>query len=184
MPNGAGSKLAAIERLQTVKGKRRHVVPVQIRTSYPPADTPGFVESLLALRKPLLNCALAEKSGLEIRMQLVRRRSHRELASRVSSLRLTWGSSKRGYVQESQCYRDRKVMQKDGTKMANQKSKKCAHIPCLCDVPNGEEYCGEACRNAGSEDVEIACQCSHPACPLTFQQFAPRSFREPGQLKT
>ena len=56
--------------------------------------------------------------------------------------------------------------------MLNQKMKKCAHIPCLCDVAQGEEYCGEACREAGSQDVEIACQCSHPACPLTFQRFA------------
>jgi hypothetical protein len=55
--------------------------------------------------------------------------------------------------------------------MANKKTNKCAHIPCLCDVPNGEEYCGDACREAGSEDVEIACQCDHPVCPLTAQQF-------------
>ena len=27
------------------------------------------------------------------------------------------------------------------------------------------------CRDAGSEDVEIACQCDHPACPLTVRQF-------------
>ncbi len=59
--------------------------------------------------------------------------------------------------------------------MANQKTKKCAHIPCLCDVPIGEEYCGEACRDAGKEDVEIAGQCDHTACPLTVRQFAPRS---------
>jgi hypothetical protein len=58
--------------------------------------------------------------------------------------------------------------------MANQKSKKCAHIPCLCDIAEGEEYCGEACRDAGSDEVEIACQCDHAACPLTFQQSAPR----------
>jgi len=56
--------------------------------------------------------------------------------------------------------------------MANQKTKKCAHIPCLCDVPNGQEYCGDICREAGSEDVEIACQCGHAACPLTSQSFA------------
>jgi hypothetical protein len=59
--------------------------------------------------------------------------------------------------------------------MSNQNSKKCAHLPCLCDVPDGEEYCGVACRDAGSEDVEIACQCDHPACPLTFRESAPRS---------
>jgi len=59
--------------------------------------------------------------------------------------------------------------------MANKKMKKCAHIPCLCDAASGEEYCGEACRYAGSEDVEIACQCDHAACPLTIRRFAPRS---------
>jgi hypothetical protein len=57
--------------------------------------------------------------------------------------------------------------------MATQEKKKCAHIPCLCRVADGEEYCGEVCRDAGSEEVEIACQCDHPACPLTLQQFAP-----------
>jgi hypothetical protein len=62
--------------------------------------------------------------------------------------------------------------------MANQESKKRAHIPCLCDVSDGEEYCGDACRDAGSEDVEIACQSSHPACPLTFRQFESRSRAE------
>ncbi len=59
--------------------------------------------------------------------------------------------------------------------MANRETKKCAHIPCLCDVADGEEYCGESCRNAGSEDVEIACQCDHPLCPLIFRYFASRS---------
>ena len=54
--------------------------------------------------------------------------------------------------------------------MANQETEKCAHIPCLCTVANGEEYCGEACRDAGSDDVEIACQCDHPACPLTVRE--------------
>jgi len=57
--------------------------------------------------------------------------------------------------------------------MTNQKTRKCAHIPCLCDVPPGEKYCGEACREAGSQDVEIACQCDHAACPLSVLQSAP-----------
>lgn len=52
--------------------------------------------------------------------------------------------------------------------------KKCAHIPCLCNVADGEEYCGETCRDAGHEDVEISCQCNHAACPLTFGQSANR----------
>jgi len=59
--------------------------------------------------------------------------------------------------------------------MANQETRKCAHIPCLCDVPKGERYCGDACRDAGSKDVEIACQCGHSMCPLIFGQFEPGS---------
>jgi hypothetical protein len=56
--------------------------------------------------------------------------------------------------------------------MANRKTRKCAHIPCFCDVRDGAEYCGQSCRDAGSNNVEIACNCDHPACPLTFQEFA------------
>src|SRR4029077_6030460 len=37
--------------------------------------------------------------------------------------------------------------------MANPKKRMCAHIPCLCIVPDAEEYCAAACRDAGSEDV-------------------------------
>lgn len=51
--------------------------------------------------------------------------------------------------------------------MANQKPTKCAHIPCKCKVEPGQKYCGDACRDAGSEDVEVACQCGHDPCPLT-----------------
>jgi hypothetical protein len=62
-------------------------------------------------------------------------------------------------------------LEKGGTVMPNQNTRKCAHIPCLCDVAKGQEYCGEACRYAGSEDVQIACQCDHASCPLTFRHF-------------
>jgi hypothetical protein len=34
-------------------------------------------------------------------------------------------------------------------------------------VQSGDKYCGQACKDAGSKDVEIACQCDHPNCPLT-----------------
>jgi hypothetical protein len=51
--------------------------------------------------------------------------------------------------------------------MRDQQDKKCAHIPCRCNVPHGQQYCSQACRESGSEDVEIACQCDHPQCPLT-----------------
>jgi len=44
---------------------------------------------------------------------------------------------------------------------------KCAHLPCRCRVEPGDKYCSQACKEAGSKDVEIACQCDHGACPLT-----------------
>jgi hypothetical protein len=30
----------------------------------------------------------------------------------------------------------------------------CAYIPCLCNVPDGEQYCGAACRDAAKEDAK------------------------------
>jgi hypothetical protein len=55
--------------------------------------------------------------------------------------------------------------------MLNHKTKTCAHIPCRCMVPAGEKYCGQSCAEAGSEDVEIACECDHPpVCSLTVEQ--------------
>ncbi len=54
----------------------------------------------------------------------------------------------------------------------------------ICDVQNGEEYCGEACPDAGSEDVEIACQCDHMVCPLMFRRVYAWQCRWPGWLTT
>jgi hypothetical protein len=51
--------------------------------------------------------------------------------------------------------------------MATIEQNKCTHIPCRCKVQPGEKYCGEACKGAGSREIEIACQCDHRACPLT-----------------
>ncbi len=42
--------------------------------------------------------------------------------------------------------------------------RQCAHEPCLCKVAEGEKYCSDYCKNAGSEEVEIACDCDHEAC--------------------
>ncbi len=57
--------------------------------------------------------------------------------------------------------------------MSSNELKTCAHIPCLCLVPAGQKYCGEWCEDAGSEDVEIACECNHPpACVLTVEEVA------------
>jgi hypothetical protein len=44
---------------------------------------------------------------------------------------------------------------------------KCAHLLCQCVVQPGDKYCGTACREAGSKEVEIACQCDHGTCSLT-----------------
>ena len=52
--------------------------------------------------------------------------------------------------------------------MAKQEKTKCAHIPCIREVAPDQKYCRDACRDAGSEEVEVACQCGHTACPLTL----------------
>ena len=44
---------------------------------------------------------------------------------------------------------------------------KCGHLPCQCSVQSSDKYCGQACKDAGSKEVEIACQCDHRPCPLT-----------------
>lgn len=46
----------------------------------------------------------------------------------------------------------------------------CAHIPCTCEVGPGEKYCSDSCRDAGSEEVEIACECGHSTCSLTEEE--------------
>ena len=51
--------------------------------------------------------------------------------------------------------------------MTTKEALKCAHKPCLCGVEAGEKYCGQACKDAGANEVEIACQCDHGSCPLT-----------------
>jgi hypothetical protein len=46
----------------------------------------------------------------------------------------------------------------------SQEEHKCAHEPCECTVAEGEKYCSDWCKDAGSEEVEIACECGHPPC--------------------
>jgi len=67
------------------------------------------------------------------------------------------------------------TMNQNPAVMANPRKRMCAHIPCLCTVPDGEEYCGLACRDAAREDAKIACQCDHAACPRPIRPFAARS---------
>jgi hypothetical protein len=55
--------------------------------------------------------------------------------------------------------------------MLKNEPKICAHPPCRCIVQGGEKYCGQTCEDAGSEEVEIACECDHPpACALTAME--------------
>jgi hypothetical protein len=51
--------------------------------------------------------------------------------------------------------------------MTTSEKSKCAHLPCRCLAQSSDKYCSESCRDAGSKEVEIACQCDHEACPLT-----------------
>ena len=48
--------------------------------------------------------------------------------------------------------------------MDSQEQRKCAHEPCNCVVAQGQKFCGDFCKDAGSEEVEIACDCGHPPC--------------------
>lgn len=49
--------------------------------------------------------------------------------------------------------------------MAPLRTRICAHVPCLCTVPDEDEFCGPTCRDAAREDAKIACQCDHITCP-------------------
>jgi len=44
---------------------------------------------------------------------------------------------------------------------------RCAHVPCRCQVPLTEKYCGIYCSEAAKDkEIEIQCDCKHPACAL------------------
>ena len=48
--------------------------------------------------------------------------------------------------------------------MTTTEQKTCEHVPCTCAVERNERYCSESCRDAGSGEVEIACECGHATC--------------------
>jgi hypothetical protein len=48
--------------------------------------------------------------------------------------------------------------------MAENEMNPCAHEPCQCTVPPGQKYCSDFCKDAGADEVEIACECNHPPC--------------------
>ena len=96
--------------------------------------------------------------------QVDRRRPH--LDSRLPAHRLSIGSCETPVWQINCSWRLQSLVKGDSA-MVNKTTKKCAHIPCRCEVTNGNKYCGQGCQDAGSDEVEIACDCSHLACPLT-----------------
>jgi len=50
--------------------------------------------------------------------------------------------------------------------MANE-NKKCDYSQCQCVVSENEKYCSDYCRDAqGEKEIEIQCDCKHPACAL------------------
>jgi hypothetical protein len=60
--------------------------------------------------------------------------------------------------------RERGAIHSGVSNMEEQETQLCAHEPCQCTVPANEKYCSDYCKTAGSEEVEIACDCDHDAC--------------------
>src|SRR5215472_16164953 len=86
----------------------------------------------------------------------------------VSKLRMMW------------CYEGRQRRSKWLSEwmrlmLSEREEKTCAHIPCSCVVPPGENYCSQECEDAGSDDVEIACECGHETCALGGEEREERS---------
>ena len=42
-------------------------------------------------------------------------------------------------------------------------SKKCAHGPCSCVVPEGKKYCSQMCEDSKGV-TSIKCDCKHAGC--------------------
>lgn len=41
----------------------------------------------------------------------------------------------------------------------------CQHAGCKCQVDEGQQFCGDYCRQHSTEEhEEHACECGHPAC--------------------
>jgi len=56
-------------------------------------------------------------------------------------------------------------IEKENEYMASSVLEKCAHPACQCQVITlNDKYCSELCRTGGAEEIEIACDCGHPAC--------------------
>jgi len=46
-------------------------------------------------------------------------------------------------------------------------TRKCANDQCQCQIPSTEKFCGDYCSEVGNmAEVELQCNCGHPACAL------------------
>jgi hypothetical protein len=43
---------------------------------------------------------------------------------------------------------------------------KCAHPGCACTVEKDGEFCSQYCKDAGKDEIEIACDCQHSGCAI------------------
>jgi hypothetical protein len=41
---------------------------------------------------------------------------------------------------------------------------KCQHPRCHCDVPKGQKFCSDACRDLAGQKAQLRCDCGHPGC--------------------
>jgi hypothetical protein len=44
------------------------------------------------------------------------------------------------------------------------KQEKCGHPACTCVPEKGSKYCSTYCSDAGSDEIEISCDCGHATC--------------------
>lgn len=40
----------------------------------------------------------------------------------------------------------------------------CAHGPCACEVPEGDGFCADACRQSPEGEPPPECPCGHEPC--------------------
>jgi hypothetical protein len=81
--------------------------------------------------------------------------------STALSSRPIWSEATFGRILATKGSQNRWAQNRGGS-MAEANQKKCAHVPCTCNV--SDKYCSQACKDAGSSETEIACACGHPSC--------------------
>lgn len=49
---------------------------------------------------------------------------------------------------------------------------KCAHLKCMCVVPEGKPYCSDWCQT-NAADHAPPCGCGHPICEQIYKRSVP-----------